>query len=643
MAKRIVIIGAGYAGISTALTLHKKKKKEDLEILLIDKNNYHTLLTELHEVAANRIGEEGIIVPLKRIFDGTSVQVVQDEITEFDFANKSVRSENNQYPYDYLVMGMGSEPNCYNIPGLDEHAFTLWSYEDALRIRSHVRHCFEKAARISNPDEKKRLLTFIVVGAGFTGVEMAGELHYYAKDLAREYGFDLKKDVCICLTDLMDHVLPQFDDDLANKAQRKMEKLGIALRLGANVCGITETTMTTNTDVIPTETVIWAAGIRAHRAVEEFESIEKIQGRRLAVNEFCRTAHSNVYAVGDITGYIDDENGKPYPAMVENALQTGTGVALNILRDIKNQPQEKVKVKMHGAMVCVGPFFAVADLSGIKPPSWLAIIMKYLVNAHYLWEIMGLSGVSNYFYHELVFKRQRRHLLEKHWSTRTQAFWLVPLRLFTGIWWVYEGITKVMEGWLSSPHLAAFMGVGTDAVSGATSAAYVNRIDDIFRINIGVIDWAVNWETRMVSGETIFKQMFSTLGIFHFGDFELMDWIVRNLVLANDGTSMFFQVLIVLAEILVGLLLIAGLFNFPASIASLGLVILFWTSTGIYQNSWWMVFASIALMGGAGRAFGLDYYALPYLSNLWDHARKNGKLRLAFKNAFKRWNDEHHS
>lgn len=640
MSKRVVIVGAGYAGINAALTLNKKKKKDDLEIILIDKNGYHTLLTELHEVAANRIEEDGIIIPLKRIFDGTDVKLVQDEITAYNFDKKCVSSESNSYSYDYLVLGMGSEPNFFGIPGLEEHALTLWSYEDALRIREHVKDCFIKAAAEKDPAERKRLLTFVVVGAGFTGAEMVGELVYYARDLAREYGID-RKDIDIKQIDVLDKVLPIFGGKLSAKAERKMKKLGIDVMLNTNVCSVDEASLTTGTDKIPTRTVIWAAGIRAHKAVESFDDIEKIRGRRLAVDKFCQTAHPGVYAVGDITGYIDESDSKknPYPAMVENALQTGAGAALNILREIRGQEKQKVVVKMHGAMVCVGPFFAVADLMGIKPPSWLSLVMKYIVNMHYLFEIVGFAGCAKYLYDELVFKQQRRHLLEKHWSTRMQAWWLFPLRLFMGIWWLYEGINKVLEGWLTNPSLASFLGLATDATSGATSAAFVYRYDDIFRINLGIIDWTVGWESRLVQGEEIFKQMFSRLGLFHFGDFELVNWILRNIVLSTDGVSMFFQVLIVIIEIGIGLLFLAGLFNFPASIVSAGLMVMFWTSTGVYQSTWWMLFASIALMGGAGRAFGLDYYALPYLNNLWEHTAKNGRFSLKFKNAFRRWND----
>lgn len=139
MSKKVLIIGAGYAGIEAALTLNKKKKKNNIDITLIDKNNYHTLLTELHEVAGNRIPEEGIRVDLKSIFKYTDVNLVMDEITSFDLENNKVSSARNEYEYDYLILAMGSSPNDFGIPGLKEHTFSLWSYEDAIKIREHIK------------------------------------------------------------------------------------------------------------------------------------------------------------------------------------------------------------------------------------------------------------------------------------------------------------------------------------------------------------------------------------------------------------------------------------------------------------------------------------------------------------------------
>ena len=128
MSKKIVIVGAGYAGIETALRLNKLNKLKEVEITVIDKNSYHTLLTELHEVAGNRVSEEAVRIPLNRIFKYTDINIVCDKITKYDYENNVVKSDTKDYAYDYLVLAIGSSPNFFNIKGLEENAFTLWSF-----------------------------------------------------------------------------------------------------------------------------------------------------------------------------------------------------------------------------------------------------------------------------------------------------------------------------------------------------------------------------------------------------------------------------------------------------------------------------------------------------------------------------------
>jgi len=636
MSKKVVIVGAGYAGIETALSLNKMKKKDEIEITLIDKNNYHTLLTELHEVAGNRVSEEAVRIPLNRIFHYTDVNVVCDEITVFDFENNKIASENHEYPYDYLVLALGSSPNYFDIPGLREHAFPLWSFEDAVRIREHIKKCFILAAQEKNDAERKKLLTFAVGGAGFTGVEVIGELAHWTKDLAREYDID-RKEIRLIIVDMMPRVLSVLSEKNSKKSHHYMEKkLGIEILLNTSIKEATADGFYAGDQFINTKTLIWAAGVKGSETIEN-SSLETINhSNRIKVDEFCRTKYKNVYAVGDVAGNLD-EKGHPYPAMVENALQTGHGVAKNIIHSIRSKEPEKVQVKLHGIMVSIGNFFAVSEIMGKILPVWLSIIMKFLVNSHYLWEITGFRGVARYLYHEVLERKQRKLFIEKHWSTRVQAWWLTPLRLFLGGMWLYEGIQKVSEGWFHSPKLASFLGMASDATSSATpSAAFVKRMDELFKFNTGILNFLIGKESRLVEGNTISSEIFAKMEVFHIGDFNPVPWFLKNVVLATDGTAMFFQVLVVILEIAVGLMLLGGAFTFIASVISLGLMAMFITSTGIYEKTWWMIFASIATMGGAGRAFGIDYYLIPYLNNVWEYFWKNRKIKLFFKGSLDR-------
>lgn len=633
MTKRVIIVGAGYAGVEAALALNKNKRKDDLEITLIEKNTYHTLLTELHEVAGNRVAEDAIYIPLSRLFRNTAVNVVLDEVQDYDFEHNKISSESMEYYYDYLILGLGSTPNYFGISGLKENSFPLWSLDDALRIREHIQKCFILAAQEPKEAERRKLLTFAVVGAGFTGVEMIGELIHWTRDLAAKHGVD-RQEVRLMILDMLPHVLHSLGEKNRQKAHRYLEKKGVEVLLNTGVKEVSAEGFWAGEDFFACKTLIWCAGIRSSQQVDQMDLEKLACPERLKVDEFCRTNYENVFAVGDISGLMGEE-GHPYPAMVENAIQTAHGVALNILREIRGEEQKPIKVTMHGTMVSIGISFCVAEIMGRTLPVWLSIIMKFLVNAHYLWEITGFWGVAKYFYHELLERRQDKWLLEKHWSRRIQAWWLTPLRIFLGWTWLYEGLKKVWEGWFTSPKLRVFFGYASpDTLSGATGAA--QSTDAVTGATGAAAEGIANTMETILHWDILgFLQVFierTTEMIFRI-DFTPMDWFVERVILASDTTQMIFQINVVLAEILIGLALISGTLTFLVSLASVGLSFSFIMTTGMYERSWWMIFAAIACMGGAGRAFGVDYYLIPYLNNVWEYYWKNRRLRLFFDRA----------
>ena len=628
MPKKMVIVGAGYAGIEAALKLYKKGRRDDLDITILDRNPFHTLLTEIHEVAGNRVGEDSVKIPLKEIFKNTGVHVVTDDVETFDFAGSRVISAKREYPYDYLILAMGSTPNYFGIPGLEKHGFPLWSIRDAVAVRDHIERCFFEAETQQDAQRRKRLLTFAVGGAGFTGVEMIGELAQWVKKLCRRYNIG-RGEVRLVIADMLPTVLSTLCDKCSQKAHAYMEKkLGIEVKLGSAVKEVTPEYVDFGDGRIETATLIWAAGVRASLDVDKTE-LEKGAGKRLSVDEFCRTKYENVYAVGDV-GALTGENGKPYPAMVETALQTGDGAAANILSALRGRELVPVKVKLHGVMVSIGNYFAVADLMGIRPGRWISLLMKYIVNAHYLHGILGISGIWHYLRDEILHRRQHRRFLQRNYTKTVQAWWLVPLRLFLGWTWLYEGIEKIQDGWLKSAKLASFLGhtSGADAASSASAVAEAVTgatgavdgaavVEKLMNIDLGFIGFFL--ERAGEDAPLVFRMKFF-----------LVDWIINGWVLATDGWAMFFQVLIVILELLIGLAIFSGTLTFLSSVVSLGLLAMFITSTGVYSTEWWMLFAGIAIAAGAGRAFGLDHWLLPYLGRVWDATKKNGRLMLTF-------------
>jgi len=589
MSKKVIVLGAGYAGIEAALTLQKKKKKEDdIEITIIDKNTYHTLLTELHEVAGNRIREEGVIVPLRDIFKYSDVKIVQDEINGIDFENNKLLSSSREYHYDYLILAAGSEPNFFGIPGIQEHAFTIWSYEQAIRIREHIRECFVKASQEQDKAKREQLLCFVVGGGGFTGVETIGEIANWVKQLCREYGVD-RNEVKLILVEALGSILTNLKERGAKKSMDYLvNKLGVEVLLNSAVSSVTADHVEIKTGrVIPTKTLIWTAGVKANSLAEKLD-INRSRASRIVVNEYAQTQYKNVYSVGDISAFSTGEN-QILPALVESAMQTGKGAALNILADIRGKEKEKIKPKLHGVMVSVGAFFAQSNIMGRELPTWLSILMKYMVNIHYLFGIGGFELVIRYLKDELLFKQQDKFLLEKHYSVMTPAFWLVPIRLFLGYKWLMEGIEKVQQGWFTKALLAGLP--GADAGS---SASVTDTGETVFRI---ISEHTPGWYA----------------------------WIATNIVIPN---AILFQVLIVLAEIGIGLALLSGTFTFIAALGSLALNVNFLLSTGMYEYDWWFIPAALCLLGGAGRAFGVDHYLMPYLMKQWRYFVRNRKIKL---------------
>jgi NADH dehydrogenase len=217
--KKVVILGAGYGGVHAAQVLNKlTNSRKDVEITLINKTPFHVLLTELHEVAGNRVHPDAVRVSLERVFKKTPVKVVEDTITEVDFKGKQVVSDKNKYSYDYLILGFGSEPAFFGIPGIEENAFTLWSFEDALEVKNQILEMFLKASTENDPKKREELLTFVVGGGGFTGIELVGELMQWVEELCVEYGIN-RNEVKLLVVEAMSRILTNLTDKSMKKQQ----------------------------------------------------------------------------------------------------------------------------------------------------------------------------------------------------------------------------------------------------------------------------------------------------------------------------------------------------------------------------------------------------------------------------------------
>lgn len=310
--KQIVVLGGGYGGVLTAKKLGKRLKKQDVRITLIDRNPYHTLLTELHEVAAGRTDEDAIKIDLKKVFAGfKNVDVVQDEVSNIDLDSRKLHGEAKTYAYDYLVIGTGSKPTYFGIPGAQEHAFSLWSFDDAVKLKEQILHMFREAVKERDAAKRKAMLTFVVVGAGFTGVEMIGELAEYVQDLCREHHIE-RSEVTLYVVDMVTKILPILPDSLIKKAEKHLGKLGVNIINGTRITGVTPDSVQLGNREIASKTVIWTAGVEGSDVVAGL-NVEQKGNKRVLINDKLQVPeHPEVYVVGTICSTFRKAQRLPY-------------------------------------------------------------------------------------------------------------------------------------------------------------------------------------------------------------------------------------------------------------------------------------------------------------------------------------------
>lgn len=594
--KNIVIIGAGYGGVLTAKKLAKKIKKlnEAVTITLIDKNPYHTMLTELHEVAADRVPQDAVKISLKKIFAGRPVNLVQDEVTSVDLKIQMVITKEGNYSYDYLVLGTGSKPTFFGVKGAQENSFKLWSYDDAVLLKEHILKCFREATVTKNEAKRRELLTFIVVGCGFTGIEMIGELAEWKDRLCKDY--DVNPDeVRMIALDQLPKILPIFPDKLIEKGVRRLEKMGVEIMTGTGISEINKDySMVGNGVKIPTHTTIWAAGVESSDLMGTLDT-EKAGRNRAVTNQYLHlTNDEKVYVVGDNIFYTPEGEKAPVPQMVENAEHSSATVAHNILASLEGKEKKAYKPAFHGAMVCIGGGYGLAHLGlpgkffGLS--GFFAMFVKHFINVIYFLQVAGFNKIWTYAMHEIFHVKDRRSFVGGYFSKASPNFWLVPLRMFVGYKWLSEGLAKLPQI-LEDPN-------------------------KIFLIPPSP-DWAVSAATAAGGGEAVTYGAPLPVPDFIKG---MVDASMNLMFYGPDGftgLATVFQTAMVCAELVVGVALIVGLFSALSAIVSLGMGVMIYTSGMAPVEMLWYGISAIALIGGSGSVFGMDYYVLPWLKKHW--------------------------
>ncbi len=414
---KIIIIGAGFGGLHAARALENKP----VDVLLIDRRNYHTFTPLLYQVATCGLEPEEIAYPVRGIFDGNSnVRFLMGEVERLDPVDRSLtvssNGESRRESYDYLIVAGGSISNYFGHDEFALHAFGLKDLDDGVTLRNHILRLFERAAWTDNVAQRETLTTLVIVGGGPTGLETAGALHELVTHaLRKEYGFDQADKPRVILIEATDSLLRAFPAGLRDSALKQVESLGIEVILNNAVAEVaSDHIRLSDGRVIPTSTLIWSAGVQAAPLTAMLD-VPLAGGKRVPVKPTTEViGRDNLYVVGDMA-YLLDPDGKPYPMLIPVAQQQGILAANNILRRLAGQSEQSFHYRDRGTMATIGRSRAVAFLFNRVPISgyfaWIAWLGLHLLT------LMGfrnrLAVALNWVWQYWTYDRSIRIILER--------------------------------------------------------------------------------------------------------------------------------------------------------------------------------------------------------------------------------------
>jgi NADH:ubiquinone reductase (H+-translocating) len=375
---RVVIVGAGFGGLDAARTL----RRAPVQVVVIDRRNHHLFQPLLYQVATAALNPSDIASPIRRILRGQeNVEVVLAEATAVDVAARAVVLADGSVPYDYLIVATGATHSYFGHDDWARFAPGLKTIEDALDIRRRVLFAFEAAEREPDPDRRRAWLTFVIVGAGPTGVEMAGALREIARHaLARDFRHIDPTQARVILLEGAPRVLPVYVESLSEQARRQLAGLGVEVRTGQMVTAIDAEGVGIGLERIAARTVIWAAGVAASPLARSLGVPLDRAGRVQVEPDLSIPGHGAVAVIGDLASLSQD--GLPVPGVAPAAIQEARHAARNVVRMIQGQPRLPFRYRDKGSLATIGRAAAVADLGRVKLSggiAWLAWLFIHIL------------------------------------------------------------------------------------------------------------------------------------------------------------------------------------------------------------------------------------------------------------------------
>lgn len=404
----VVIIGAGFAGLAAAKCLGG----QSVRVTLVDRRNHHVFQPLLYEVATAALSPSDVATAIRSVVrDFDNIEVKMADVVGIDAGAGTIRTHRDAIAYDYLVVAAGAEPNYFGHPEWESHAPSLKDLSHALEIRRRILSAFEAAELETDPDRKRWLLTFVIIGGGPTGVELAGTLAEISrKTLAKDFRKIDPKATRIILIEGGPRVLGPMKPELSEYAAKILSERGVEIRLGRLADHVDDTGVTIGDEHISAATVLWAAGVAPSPLAAALGFPLDREGHVVVGPDLAIQDHPTVFVVGDMMGFQQD--GKPLPGLAQVALQSGAHASQCILADVARRPRPAFRYRHKGAMAAIARGKAVAELPRVSLKGATAWLLAWVV--HIFWLISRRDRVAVFLgwtYSYLTWRRDARLIL----------------------------------------------------------------------------------------------------------------------------------------------------------------------------------------------------------------------------------------
>jgi len=403
---RVVIVGAGFGGLAAAKALARGA----FDVTVIDQHNYHLFQPLLYQVATAGLSPADIASPIRAILSGSkNTRMVLARVSAIDTAQREVLAEGRRIPYDTLILATGAQHAYFGHNDWAAHAPGLKTIDDATYIRRRILLAFEKAETEPDPAERARLLNFVIVGGGPTGVEMAGAIAELAnRALAADFRSIDPRSARVILVEAAPRVLTPFEPSLSEAAKKSLEQLGVEVRLGAAVSALDAESVSIGAQRVESRTVIWAAGVMASPAGEWLGAETDRAGRVKVAADLSVPGHPEIFVIGD-TALALAADGRPLPGVAPVAKQQGTYVARLLAARLKGETIAPFRYRDFGSLATVGRSRAVVQMGALRLTGFLAWVLWSVAHIYFLIGFRNRAVVVlNWLWNYLTFQRGTR-------------------------------------------------------------------------------------------------------------------------------------------------------------------------------------------------------------------------------------------